>query len=178
LLEDARAHAQLPILDNIRLATPCGASWSQMTGDDRKRMCGACNKHVYNLSGMTREEAHALIVENEGTLCARFFQRADGTIMLADCLVGKQQKRKRALVAIGASAALAGGGAAYALTRTHPVKLASANVHHVAPPVRVEAVRPIPPAPPYDYTEVAGGISLEPEPPPPPPVHKLKPVHE
>src|SRR3954469_19985825 len=57
LLEQAQERARLPVLDQIQVASPCTADWSQMTGDDRTRHCGACQKNVYNLSGMTRAEA-------------------------------------------------------------------------------------------------------------------------
>lgn len=111
LLDDARARARLPVLDNIRVASPCSADWAKMTGDERVRACGDCNKDVYNLSGMTRDEAQALIVAKQGRLCVRYFQRSDGTILLADCTVGVARKRRRRLVAAGAVALLAGGGA-------------------------------------------------------------------
>ena len=118
VLEEARAKRRLPILDNIRIATPCSASWDRMLGDDRMRHCGDCNKNVYNLSGMTRDEAEALIAAKNGDLCARYFQRADGTIITSDCVVGVSRRRKRRLIAAGAAALLAGGGlAARALTR-------------------------------------------------------------
>src|SRR5574338_1406661 len=106
LLDDARQRARLPVLPNIRVATPCSADWNAMTGDERVRACGACNKNVYNLSDMTRDEAEALILEKEGRLCVRYFQRKDGTILLKDCTVGIAQKRKRRLFAAGAAAVL------------------------------------------------------------------------
>ncbi len=109
LLADAKARARLPVLDNIRVATPCTADWAKMTGDDRVRACGDCKKNVYNLSELTRFEAEALIVEKEGKLCVRYFQRADGTILLKDCMIGIKRKRRRRLVAFGAAALLAGG---------------------------------------------------------------------
>jgi hypothetical protein len=152
-----------------------------MIGDDRRRMCGQCDKQVYNLSGMTRDEAQALLIEKEGKLCARFFQRADGTILLADCVVGKQQKRKRLVVIAGASALLAGGVVAYGMTRTHQVPITHAHIKHVQP----RPVEPPPPPhvdprplPPEDFTEVAGGISAEPLPPPPPKSHVTKAPHK
>jgi hypothetical protein len=111
LLEDARARARLPILDNIKVASPCTASWEAMVGDDRMRHCAGCDKDVYNLSNMTREEAQALITERHGRLCARFYKRADGTIMTADCSVGVRQGRKRKLLAVGVAIAAAAGGA-------------------------------------------------------------------
>jgi hypothetical protein len=112
LLADAKARAKLPVLPNIRVATPCTADWNQMTGDDRVRHCATCDKDVFNLSAMTRDDAEALILQKAGDLCARYYQRTDGTILLADCTVGVAQKRKRRVIAAGAAMLLAGGGAA------------------------------------------------------------------
>jgi len=121
LLDDAKQRAKLPVLPDIRVATPCSADWNKMTGDDRVRACADCNKNVYNISELTRDEAEALIVAKEGRLCVRYYQRKDGTILLKDCVVGIAQKRKRRLIAAGAAALLAGGGfAAYRLTRPEP----------------------------------------------------------
>lgn len=111
LLDEAKAKAKLPILPNIRIAAPCTADWNAMSGDERMRACGQCNKNVYNLSNMTRDEAEALIVAKEGKLCVRYYQRTDGTIILKDCVVGVSKRRKRRLIAAGAAALLAGGGA-------------------------------------------------------------------
>ncbi len=102
--------ARLPVLQNIRVASPCTADWNQMTGDDRVRACGSCNKNVYNLSDMTREEAEALLVSRAGGLCVRYFQRSDGTILLADCTIGVKRRRRRKLFAAVAAAALGGMG--------------------------------------------------------------------
>jgi hypothetical protein len=125
LLEEAKQRAKLPILPNMRVATPCRADWNAMTGDDRVRACGDCNKNVYNISEMTRDEAEALIVAKEGRLCVRYFQRSDGTILLKDCEIAVAQKRKRRIIAAGAAALLAGGaGAAMFLTRSNPVERA------------------------------------------------------
>jgi hypothetical protein len=72
-------------LDDIAIASPCPAEWAQMSGDERSRFCGACKKHVYDLSAMTRAQAVRTIVEKEGRLCARLYRRADGTVLTADC---------------------------------------------------------------------------------------------
>jgi hypothetical protein len=117
LLDEARARTRLPVLANIRVASPCSAEWAAMTGDERVRACGDCKKNVYNLSEMTREEAEALILDKEGRLCVRYFQRKDGTILLKDCSIGVSRSRRRRAIAAGAVALLAGGGAAgYQLT--------------------------------------------------------------
>ena len=77
----------MPILDNIRIASPCSIDWNQMAGDDRVRDCSVCQKSVFNISELTRAEAQALISDRNGDLCTRYYQRADGTIILADCTI-------------------------------------------------------------------------------------------
>ncbi|MBI3723996.1 hypothetical protein HY251_08605 [bacterium] len=93
------------MLDTISVATPCGASWEGMKGDERVRFCGLCSQNVYNLSGMPRAEAEALVAKNEGRLCVRFFQREDGTLLTQDCPVGFPALARRKLAVGLASAA-------------------------------------------------------------------------
>lgn len=104
--------AALTILDNIRIASPCLADWAKMGGDDRSRFCGSCQKHVYNLSAMTAEDAVQLIHELEGNLCGRLFRRADGTVLTSDCPVGARAvwHRTKQLVVASAAAVLIGVG--------------------------------------------------------------------
>lgn len=108
-----RAGPRLPLLEDVRVAAPCHARWEDMTGDDRVRFCGPCQKNVYNLSAMAREEAERLLAEREGSLCVRLYRRADGTVITNDCAVGVRRRRvRRAVAAVagtGALAALAGG---------------------------------------------------------------------
>lgn len=105
--------ASLTILDNIRIASPCSADWSKMVGDDRSRFCGSCEKHVYNLSAMTADEATQLIREREGNLCGRLFRRADGTVLTSDCPVGARavwRRTKQLAVACTAAVLIGVGG--------------------------------------------------------------------
>jgi hypothetical protein len=76
------------ILDTLKIAAPCSASWADMKGDERVRFCPHCQLHVYNISSMVPEEAEALIQKTEGRLCVRFFKRADGTVLTRNCPVG------------------------------------------------------------------------------------------
>jgi hypothetical protein len=158
LLEEARAHARRPVLENIHVASPCRADWNAMTGSDRVRACGACNKKVYNLSEMTRDEAETLIIEQEGKLCVRYFQRQDGTILLKDCTLGAQARRRRRLAAIAGGAALLAAGLAVVL------KVSRAQEPYQA--VAGGAVA-LPPAPPPVTPEIEG-------PPADLPVHEVK----
>jgi hypothetical protein len=98
-----------------RVATPCTADWSSMTGDERVRRCGQCRKNVYNLTELTHAEAAALVFEHNGKLCLRYYQRHDGTILLADCTVGISRGNRHRWLAAGAASLVAGGlGAAVA----------------------------------------------------------------
>jgi hypothetical protein len=111
LLAEAKARIDLPVLDNLRVASPCRADWATMQGDERVRRCGACSQNVYNISDMTRDEAEALILGRTGRLCIRYYRRADGTVLTKDCAVGVKRRRRRRVVMLGAAAMLATGAA-------------------------------------------------------------------
>lgn len=83
-------------LEHVKVAAPCPADWERMVGDERMRYCDRCSLHVYNLSGMTRREAEALVASSEGRLCVRFYRRPDGTILTRNCPVGLSALRRRA----------------------------------------------------------------------------------
>ncbi len=59
-----------------------------MAGDERVRFCPECNLNVYNFSAMTAAEVERIVSRREGRLCARFYQRADGTMLTKNCPVG------------------------------------------------------------------------------------------
>lgn len=84
-----------------------------MDGDDAVRFCKHCQRHVYQLSAMTAEQVEELLVTATGRLCARFYQRADGTVLTSDCAPGRRRiRRRRALVGLGAGVASMLGAAA------------------------------------------------------------------
>lgn len=95
----------LDLLSSIRIASPCTADWEAMTGDERSRFCGECKLRVYNISSMTADDAAALIEREQGHLCVRLFQRADGTVMTQDCPVGLRRIRQKAVHAASRVAA-------------------------------------------------------------------------
>ncbi|HET9839829.1 MAG TPA: hypothetical protein VFR84_16500, partial [Candidatus Angelobacter sp.] len=71
---------------NIRIASPCPSDWEQMVGDERVRHCSECDLNVYNLSAMTAREIEQLVEAEQGRrLCLRFYRRADGTVLTANC---------------------------------------------------------------------------------------------
>ncbi|HWE30360.1 MAG TPA: hypothetical protein VHB97_20280 [Polyangia bacterium] len=162
------------VLENIRIATPCAADWDDMRGDDRVRFCGKCDKNVYNLSAMTRDEGEALVREKEGRLCVRLYQRADGTVITNDCPVGVRRARLRARVwasVSGAAASLAlvlglfGGRARADLTvdgKKPTGKPPEVNVRVMGGAVAM-------PTPPPEK-HLMGKIAIKPQPAPPKPV--------
>lgn len=85
------------ILENISIAKPCSASWDDMVGSETVRLCGQCDRNVYNIASMSKKEAEALITTSEGGRlpCMRMFKRQDGTVITDDCPVGLRMVRDR-----------------------------------------------------------------------------------
>lgn len=109
-------------LEDIRIASPCNASWDAMTGDDRVRFCGSCQKNVFNLSNMSRDDAEALIEKTEGRVCVRYYRRRDGTVLTQDCPVGLRAVRRRlALIGAGVAAGVGLVAAFFGLRRDRAV---------------------------------------------------------
>ena len=81
-------------LEDIRIASPCPASWNEMYGDEKSRFCNICSKNVYNISAMTRPEAQLFINKMDGGFCGLLYMRKDGTVLTADCPVGLSALRK------------------------------------------------------------------------------------
>jgi hypothetical protein len=84
-------------LNRIEVASPCHESWDEMTGDQRERHCDKCEQTVYDLSGLTRDEAKSLVSKTESgeQVCVRFRRRADGTVLTADCPTQVRKTRSR-----------------------------------------------------------------------------------
>jgi hypothetical protein len=109
------------LVDRITVRTPCTESWDAMRGDDRKRFCGKCRLHVYDISAMSRGEAETLLAAriapgrgatngatNGGSdrLCVRFARRPDGTVVTDDCGPVRRAIRRRAMVVRAAAAGI------------------------------------------------------------------------
>lgn len=156
----------LEVLSNVRIASPCTADWAGMVGDEKKRHCAQCDLDVFNFSAMSAEEAAALAERAaDGRVCARFYRRADGTMLLADCPVGIAALRKRlragvaraagaAIVLVAASLAFATGknrlDPSARVRRMQPfawlVEKLNPSAAQIAVPVMGEICVPVPPA--------------------------------
>jgi hypothetical protein len=133
-------------LESLRIASPCKADWGAMQGDDRVRFCGQCEKNVYNLSGMRRDEADALIQGAEGKVCIRMYRRADGTVLTSDCPDGVRRKRRRRLAIVAGSgvfaAASATAFASFTTTMGAPMPRATMGaIEAVTPPDAPDGAR-------------------------------------
>lgn len=147
--EHFRKQRSLPVLEDITIPTKCKADWGKMVGNSTERHCSKCDKVVYNLSAMTREEAEAFWRASAGKdTCVRLYRRPDGTIVHARC---EQPRNRVAALALGA-AALTGVAAIGVLSMTQG-KAVGQIPGSIAAPVR--------PVPRGDDTErIRGGVPL------------------
>lgn len=95
--------------DTISIQQPCDADWSEMSGDERRRFCALCNKHVHNLSAMPRAEAQRVIAAPN--VCVRYQPNADGSV--------QYQSRRRFVVAALSMAVALPAAASVAPKSTH-----------------------------------------------------------
>lgn len=101
------------LIDRVRVKTSCDEAWDAMEGDLARRHCGRCDRDVYDLEQMTREEIATLFAEHapEGLPCMRLRRRADGRVVTADCpRPSRSRVVLRVIGAMAVGAALAGAG--------------------------------------------------------------------
>jgi len=153
--------SEIPLLQNVRVASPCNASWDDMLSidGDRVRFCELCEKRVYNLSAMGQAEAEGLLRGNEGHLCVRYYRRHDGTILTSDCPVGLRAARQlvltRTRVSVGLCALLC---LAFAGLRSSTAgRTMGSPIPEMAPPT-VSTTSASPP------TATTGNIEVQPAP--------------
>jgi hypothetical protein len=73
-------------LETLQIPNPCSVGWQNMEGDDKTRFCRACNKPVFNLSAMTRQQAEALLAALRGNLCASLTRNENGMVVTTEAL--------------------------------------------------------------------------------------------
>lgn len=89
-------------LDHIRIAVPCAADWDAMYGNEKVRFCAECRLNVYNLSEMSKDEAEGFLINSEGRVCIRLYQRHDGTIITRNCPAGLAAVRRKVTRSVAA----------------------------------------------------------------------------
>lgn len=87
------------LVDELRVGRPCFESWARMRpvdgeSPDRVRHCARCDKSVFDVSSMPRDEAEAFLIEKTGQpTCVRFFRRDDDTVVTSDCPITRAERR-------------------------------------------------------------------------------------
>ena len=58
---------------DIHIPKPCSLEYGSLSGDDIKRFCGSCEKHVYDFRG--KDEAYFnSIIKSHGKVCGIFYE--------------------------------------------------------------------------------------------------------
>ena len=65
----------------IDIVKPCSANWATMDGDNRRRLCSQCDKHVHDLSAMREAEAEQVVQQAADRICVRYRTDASGKIL-------------------------------------------------------------------------------------------------
>ncbi len=72
----------------LPIAKPCNESFAAMPGDESKRFCESCNKHVHDISEGTEEDARALFAANRGhRVCVRFAKDSAGNVRFRSAVI-------------------------------------------------------------------------------------------
>ncbi|MBA3993807.1 MAG: hypothetical protein C0469_09795 [Cyanobacteria bacterium DS2.3.42] len=72
------------ILQNVCIAIPCSVDWNTMKGNDEVRLCGGCDKNVYNISAMSKKRAEE-VLSGPTLPCLQLSRRDDGTLVTDEC---------------------------------------------------------------------------------------------
>ena len=81
-------------LDVLEIRDPCSLQWEQLEGGDRARFCPTCNKHVQNLSAMTRAEAETFLNSPE-PLCVTYQRDIRSRVLTLDYNSTPRPKSRR-----------------------------------------------------------------------------------
>ncbi|MDF1836744.1 MAG: hypothetical protein P1V35_02650 [Planctomycetota bacterium] len=141
---------------HLSIETPCPKTWAELDGDNLKRFCGKCQKHVHNGESMTRSEAAALVRQGEGDVCMRLVTDDEGSILYKD----SPRTSKPSSIVRRAGLAIAAGGLVAACT-SQPEK----QDDPIHPPV-LGTEKPVQTGAPTSeiMLETLGEICVEPEP--------------
>ena len=96
----------------LSIDTPCPKTWAELDGDEGKRYCSKCDKHVHNGESMTKSEAVEFVRTGEGEICMRLVTDDAGTILYKD----SPKKNKPKSMVRRAGLAIAAGGLVAACT--------------------------------------------------------------
>lgn len=91
-------------LDKVQLAYECPLRWEKLVGGDTRRFCATCQRHVTDLSSMSRLEAEKLLRDAATPICVRVEVDREGRAVHRPAL------QSAALAAAGLALAACGPG--------------------------------------------------------------------
>lgn len=92
--------------DALRVQRPCGKKWADLAGDDARRFCSDCNKLVYNLDALSRQEIDGL--RAGGGFCGTYIAAGDGWFVLPPPAASPSMLPRTALAAVALVSVLSG----------------------------------------------------------------------
>lgn len=70
--------------DSLCIAMPCSMDWDSMKGTDEVRLCGGCDKNVFNISAMSRKRAEEILSAPQ-LPCLRIARNTKGRMLYDEC---------------------------------------------------------------------------------------------
>lgn len=84
-------------MKSLQVAVPCPKKWDELIGNESRRFCNQCQKHVHNLTMSSPIETKQITLQVEAgeRVCVAYFQTPTGAIqyrptILRRCLTGLQ----------------------------------------------------------------------------------------
>lgn len=75
-----RRSAEMKTIIPPKIKNPCPVSWSEMSGDSKRRLCQQCSCHVHDLTEMTSTERE-IILNKEGKICVKYQTDSKGGLI-------------------------------------------------------------------------------------------------
>lgn len=69
----------------IQIKNPCHEDWNTMSGIEKRKFCSSCQKTVHNLSAVTKQEAMAIVAQEENP-CVRYQVDTRGRVRFRSAL--------------------------------------------------------------------------------------------
>ncbi len=118
-------------LQRLQILSPCQSAWEAMAGDERRRHCQECDKHVYDFAELTPREIARLVEATGGYLCGRLTRDARGQLVTRRSALPSLSAmseppgafRRASPLAAAAAAAVLGLGAAAGTEPVTPLPL-------------------------------------------------------
>jgi outer membrane biosynthesis protein TonB len=138
---------RLPLVDRLRVRTPCDVAWDSMEDLGRDRHCAKCELVVHDVASMTRAEVETLLEARERgeRVCLHLYVRkSDGAVLVADGHVERARRAppSRMIAAAVATAMTACATAPTTAPSPLPAQVAVAPVE--AAPIEPAPVEPAP----------------------------------